>query len=178
MFTAPENSSDFGHFVFHPRTFYFSLLSLPVLGITYLIRYSINRQHRQCIAESHTADPRNTANASATSENTRAMQRSAKRRPTRPPHQGGLCAPWTQVEFHWHASQRADRAGPQGPIRRSASLVLRLVHREPSDSRRSRCWSCSAGSLEARPEQAMRAISARGGQCVFQRERLTLPLMG
>ena len=136
------------------------------------------RKHRHCIAQSHAADPRDTARASDTVTTTHAMLRAAKRQTTRPPHQGGLCAPWTQLEFLWHASQRADRTGQQRPIRRSASLVLRLVHPDPRDSRRSRCWSCSAGSLEARPEQAMRAISGRGGQWVFQRERLTLPLMG
>ena len=92
---------------------------------------------RHCIAQSHAADPRNTANASETTANTGAMQRSAKRRPTRPPHQGGLCAPWTQVEFHWHASQRADRARaarPDSSLRqsRAAASTSRTQRFSPS----------------------------------------------
>ena len=136
------------------------------------------RKHRHRIARSHAEDPRDTATASDTVATGHAMLRAAKRHTTRPPSQGGLCAPWTLVPFHWLASQHVARAGREGPIRRSASLEERLVHPDPSRSRRSQCWSCSAGSIEARPVQAMRAISGRGGQWVFQRERLTLPLMG
>ena len=113
---------------------------------------------RHCIAQSHAADPRDTATAPDTVARGHAVLRAAKRHTTRPPHQGGLCAPWTQVHLHWLASQRGARAGREGPIRRTASLELRLVHPEPRDSRRSQCWSCSAGSLEAGPEQAKRAI--------------------
>ena len=122
------------------------------------VLFATSCKHRHCIAESHAADPRDTATAPDTVARGHAVLRAAKRHTTRPPHQGGLCAPWTQVHLHWLASQRGARAGREGPIRRTASLELRLVHPKPRDSRRSQCWSCSAGSLEAGPEQAKRAI--------------------